>query len=264
MFEITIFTIVWGAVIGVLVSAPMGPTGILVIQRTLNKGRLPGLLTGLGASLSDFFYAVYLWKSNPASSLQNKDTSADSLSPRLKTSGILKNFLSGFGITVSNPFIIFFFIALFARTNFLFAASDYAIQSTVVRQAENKLRDLLNFDIFSLRTNVLQNTYNYSVARNSAKEKVSIGNFLDNTTVYIGKYLGSSLYVDAMLHVSFEDSDVNNIAAAGKMLFQPEFGMELESPFANIRVNMTPNINALLKNQFVPSTSVTLSWKYAF
>ena len=156
MFEITIFTIVWGAVIGVLVSAPMGPTGILVIQRTLNKGRLPGLLTGLGASLSDFFYAVvtvfflglvvdwldqyestlqfvgslaiaayavYLWKSNPASSLQNKDTSADSLSPRLKTSGILKNFLSGFGITVSNPFIIFFFIALFARTNFLFAAS---------------------------------------------------------------------------------------------------------------------------------------------
>ena len=77
--------------------------------------------------------------------------------------------------------------------DFLFAASDYALQSTVVRQAENKLRDLLNFDIFSLRTNVLQNTYNYSFSRNSPKEKVSIGNFLDNTTVYIGKYLGSSL-----------------------------------------------------------------------
>ena len=54
MFEITIFTIVWGAVIGVLVSAPMGPTGILVIQRTLNKGRLPGLLTGLGAYAQDY------------------------------------------------------------------------------------------------------------------------------------------------------------------------------------------------------------------
>ncbi len=148
--------------------------------------------------------------------------------------------------------------------SFLFAASDYALQSTVMRQAENKLRDLLNFDIFSLRTNVLQNTYNYSIARNSLNEKVSIGNFLDNTTVYIGKYLGSSLYVDAMLHVALEDSDVNDINAAGKMMFQPEFGMELESPFANIRVNMTPNINALLKNQFVPSASVTLSWKFAY
>ncbi len=146
----------------------------------------------------------------------------------------------------------------------LFAASDYAIQSTLVRKAENKLRDLLNFDIFSLRTNVLQNTYNYSISRNSAKENISLGNFLDNTTVYIGKYLGSSLYVDAMLHVSLEDSTVNDITSAGKMLFQPEFGMELESPFANIRVNMAPDINALLKNQFVPSASVTLSWKFAY
>ncbi len=125
MFEITIFTIVWGAVIGVLVSAPMGPTGILVIQRTLNKGRLPGLLTGLGASLSDFFYAVITvfflglvvdWLDQYESTLQFVGSLAIA-------SGILKNFLSGFGITVSNPFIIFFFIALFARTNFLFAAS---------------------------------------------------------------------------------------------------------------------------------------------
>lgn len=156
MLETTILTILWGFAIGVLVSAPMGPTGILVIQRTLNKGRLPGLLTGLGASLSDFFYAVisvfflglvvnwleqyqstlqfvgsffiaiyaiYLWSSNPASGLNSKDTTTDSMSPRMKASGILKNFFSGFGITVSNPLIIFFYIALFARTNFLFDAS---------------------------------------------------------------------------------------------------------------------------------------------
>ena len=58
MLETTIITIVWGFLIGILVSAPMGPTGILVIQRTLNKGKLPGLLTGLGASLSDFIYAL--------------------------------------------------------------------------------------------------------------------------------------------------------------------------------------------------------------
>jgi hypothetical protein len=67
-----------------------------------------------------------------------------------------------------------------------------------------------------------------------------------------------------MLHVSLEDSTTNDITSAGKMLFQPEFGMELESPFANIRVNMAPDINALLKNKFVPSASVTLSWKFAY
>lgn len=151
-----------------------------------------------------------------------------------------------------------------SATNFIFAASDYAIQSAVMRKAENKLRDLLNFDIFSVRTNLLQNTLNMGVSGELSKENLSIGNFLDNTTVYIGKYLGSSLYLDAMLHVSFENGTTNNLASAGNLIFQPEFGMEMESPFANIRVNMAPDINALLHNQFVPSPSVTLSWKLQF
>ena len=151
-----------------------------------------------------------------------------------------------------------------SASNFLFAASDYALQSTVVRTAENKLRDLLNFDIFSLRTNVLQNTLNLGLSGKLANEKLTIGNFLDNSTVYIGKYLNSSIYVDAMLHVSLEDSSINNITSFGSLIFQPEFGMEMESPFANIRVNVAPDINALLNNQFVPSTSLTLSWKFAF
>jgi len=151
--------------------------------------------------------------------------------------------------------------------NFFVPASDYAIQSTLVRSAENKLRDLLNFDIFSLRTNVIQNTYNLTTSKNYSNEKITFGNLLDNSTVYIGKYLGSSLYLDAMLHVSFEDRFGNDISTVGSLIFQPEFGMEVESPFTNvpnIRINMAPDINALLNNQFVPTTSVTLSWKYTF
>ncbi len=147
--------------------------------------------------------------------------------------------------------------------NFLFAAGDYALQSAVVRKAENKLREVLNFDIFSMRTNVLQNTLNLGVSGNLSKETFTIGNFLDNSTVYVGKYLGSSLYLDAMIRVTFENTYATGLSA-GDLMFQPEFGLEMESPFGNIRWNMAPNINALMNNQFVPSTSVTLSWKFAF
>ena len=35
-----------GMMIGVIASAPMGPVGILCVQRTLNKGRWYGLATG--------------------------------------------------------------------------------------------------------------------------------------------------------------------------------------------------------------------------
>lgn len=153
MFTTAIFTILWGILIGILVSAPMGPTGILVIQRTLNKGWLPGLLTGLGAVLSDLFYAVisglgiafivdwiqhyqitlqfcgslfiavygfYLWYSNPASSLGTSDRLAKSTTHKRR--GWMKFFFTGLGLTISNPLIVFFYLALFARTNFLFDA----------------------------------------------------------------------------------------------------------------------------------------------
>ena len=47
-----------GILIGVIASAPMGPVGILCIQRTLNKGRWYGFITGVGAAISDIIYAL--------------------------------------------------------------------------------------------------------------------------------------------------------------------------------------------------------------
>ena len=41
-----------GMMIGVIASAPMGPVGILCVQRTLNKGRWYGMATGVGAAVT--------------------------------------------------------------------------------------------------------------------------------------------------------------------------------------------------------------------
>lgn len=156
-----------------------------------------------------------------------------------------------------------------SATSFIMSAGDYVIQSALGRKIENSLRELLNFDIFSVRTNVLQNTVNYSMARNSSasKEVFAIGNLLDNSTVYMGKYLNNSIYVDAMLHLSLDDTvqSYNElIASGGNLIFQPEIGMELESPFVNIRWSVAPDIKALMNQQYKPSSALTLSWKFAF
>ena len=56
----TILSIIIGCLsIGVILSAPMGPIGILCVQRTLNKGRESGLYTGIGAALSDLIYCLF-------------------------------------------------------------------------------------------------------------------------------------------------------------------------------------------------------------
>lgn len=150
-----------------------------------------------------------------------------------------------------------------SASTFLFAAGDYAIQSVIMRNTENKLRDLLNFDIFSLRTNMLQNTLNLSMS-GGLSNNISFSNLFDNSTVYIGKYVGSSLYVDAMVEVNFANEIGNTLRTPSNLIFSPEFGLEIEAPFANIRWNVAPDINALMNKQYVPSTSVSLSWKFTF
>ena len=58
--EINILDFIFkGIIIGIIASAPMGPVGILCIQRTLNKGRWYGFVTGIGAACSDIVYALF-------------------------------------------------------------------------------------------------------------------------------------------------------------------------------------------------------------
>ncbi len=42
---------------GVMVSAPLGPMGVLCIQRTINKGLMSGFVSGIGATVADLVYA---------------------------------------------------------------------------------------------------------------------------------------------------------------------------------------------------------------
>ena len=130
-----------GLLIGIISSAPMGPVGILCIQRTLNKGRWYGFVTGIGAAISDTIYAlivglgmsfimkplqnptyqlilqisgsvllllfgIYCFKSNPIKKMHQSSNTKGS---------IFHNGLTAFLVTISNPLIIFLFMATFAQ-----------------------------------------------------------------------------------------------------------------------------------------------------
>lgn len=152
MFDI----IITGVIIGVLVSAPTGPLGILCIQRTLHKGRLNGIVTGLGATTSDLIYALLVGFSmnffinfveQYRSVIQiigsfvlfifgylifNKKTEKDLSTSTIGTSNrnLISTYTSAFGLCFSNPIIIFLFIALFAR--FKFFSPEYSIFQVLI------------------------------------------------------------------------------------------------------------------------------------
>lgn len=47
-----------GLAIGFSIAAPVGPIGVLCIQRTLEQGRAFGLVSGLGAATADALYGI--------------------------------------------------------------------------------------------------------------------------------------------------------------------------------------------------------------
>jgi threonine/homoserine/homoserine lactone efflux protein len=47
-----------GLLLGLAIAAPVGPIGVLCIQRTLQNGRAAGFLSGLGAATADAFYGA--------------------------------------------------------------------------------------------------------------------------------------------------------------------------------------------------------------
>lgn len=135
--------IIKGILIGLCISVPLGPIGMLTIQRTLNRGQKYGIATGLGATFSDLVYTVitlfflsfvldfievhrfvfqvlgsvvvgifgyFIYASHPSTQPKPNETQKHSL---------LSDFATSFGLTFSNPLVLFVLIALFARFEFI-------------------------------------------------------------------------------------------------------------------------------------------------
>ena len=145
--------------------------------------------------------------------------------------------------------------------NVLAGGLNYVAQTTAVKEVEDRLRDLFKFDIFSLRTTILQNAL--LVGLNNNNNSATIGNYLDNSSVYIGKYFGNAMYLDALLHFDYNASLVETGRSITGLSLEPEIGFELDSPFALIRWSLSPSIGNI-NNFWIPDVSVGFSWKLMF
>ena len=126
-----------GILTGLAVSIPLGPLGILCIQRTVNRNWKSGIFSGMGVATADSTYAliagfglsfvmdfiktyelyfklvglfvlillgIYIYRSNPTKQIQEY---------KRRGSSHLQDFLTTFLVTLSNPLSVFVFVAIF-------------------------------------------------------------------------------------------------------------------------------------------------------
>ena len=130
-----------GLLIGIITTIPVGPAGLLVVNRTLNYGRVSGFLTGLGIATADVVFAILaglgvtilvqfleegrlffnlagslviislgilIFFNNPIKKLRNAK-------PREKRNAWY--YMSGLFITLSNPVVLLVYLAIFTALN---------------------------------------------------------------------------------------------------------------------------------------------------
>ena len=153
-----------------------------------------------------------------------------------------------------------------ALQNILVTSSDLLAQIGFLKKSENAIRDFLRLDAFSFRTLVLHNAIFGNLFNANRDKSLTISNYFDNTSVYIGKYFGSAIYADALLHLSYYDEKSLKNGGTKRpvynnLLFQPEIGLEMATPFFLLRWSVAPTKPETL---FVGDAALTFSWKYAY
>lgn len=125
-----------GFLIGILVAAPLGPVGILVVHRVLAERRRAGFVSGVGAATADllyaciaawfFTYAARLLGGHPISvrlfgglvlcvlGLKLMRTRPHDASDPDQQGTLWSHFISTFLLTAANPITIFVLSAIFA------------------------------------------------------------------------------------------------------------------------------------------------------
>jgi threonine/homoserine/homoserine lactone efflux protein len=127
-----------GIILGLTVSMPLGPIGIILINRTIKRGMLSGFFSGLGLATADTLLAglaalgftvilsfineerfiisiiagliiigigLKIYLSNPVKDIRNREKANKSL---------WRDYYSVFVLSISNPYTIFIFVAFFS------------------------------------------------------------------------------------------------------------------------------------------------------
>jgi threonine/homoserine/homoserine lactone efflux protein len=127
-----------GILLGLAVSMPLGPIGIILINRTIKRGMFSGFFSGLGLASADTLLAVFaalgfnvilsfinqerfiisviagliiigiglkIFLSNPVKDIRHREKANKSL---------WRDYYSVFVLSISNPYTIFIFVAFFS------------------------------------------------------------------------------------------------------------------------------------------------------
>lgn len=144
-----------GIAVGIVIAVPVGPVGVMCVRRTIFEGKRAGLVSGLGAAtadalfgliaafgltfVSDWLIGYHQWLRIAGgcyllyvggSALLAEPESKQSSEPDAE--GLLRDFLSTFALTLTNPITILAFLGIFSALGLSGADATFARAAAMV------------------------------------------------------------------------------------------------------------------------------------
>ena len=139
--------------------------------------------------------------------------------------------------------------------------SDFLSQNWILRPFEQKVRQALNLDMFSIRTQIIQNLVAERVLGTTV-------NPLDNTSVSLGWYVGNDLFLEMLVRLQQPEIPVAVITPNGNLIaattaLVPDFELSLEwtTPFFLLDWTFMPQHP---ETMFLSDNSLAFSWRISY
>jgi len=134
----------------------------------------------------------------------------------------------------------------------LSVASDVGT-SFLLTPFEETVKRNFKLDLFTVKTEILKRTL---LNRNAI---LDASDYLDNTRLYFGKYVGDDLFLQGTL--AFRRDDTVAAQVSTPMVVEPEFQMEFQTPFFLLNWTLLPQHP---KTLFVTDNTVTFRWDWSY
>jgi len=151
-------------------------------------------------------------------------------------------------------------------TSALLLTGDVVSQFGIIQTFEQRIKDTLQLDLFSVRTQMIQNVILERVLNRplleGEQQLTTAERYLDNTTLFLGKYVGNDLFLQGMVQLRrrpvIETGEIGEEGLSVNM----EIGFEWQTPLFLLDFSINPVLSE--PKQSIYNTSLGFSWDYSY
>ncbi len=138
-------------------------------------------------------------------------------------------------------------VNLYSVASLAAAATDVAerlgyLQTSQTTQLTESIRTSLGLDMFSIRSNILQNILIDALPGSSLATISPLARYLNNTTIFMGKYIGEQYFLQALLHLTAsEKRKITRSFISPDLSLDLELSLDWQNPVGTFSFFTQPN-----------------------